>query len=317
MSKAPIFHSGFASLIGRPNAGKSTLLNALTGEKLAIVSDKPQTTRTTIQGVVNLPGAQIVFIDTPGIHKSTTLFNKRMMETVRAALADRDVLLFVTDASLPFSAEDTEAVSVLKELSTPVLLLVNKIDRVQDKRRLLPFIEQYKAVREFDEYIPLSATTGEGLDRVRDAIVSRLPEGPAYFPTSHLTDQPERFLAGEMIREQILRHTRQEVPHSVAVLIDRWEESARSTKQLTKIAATIYVERDGQKAIVIGAGGAALKKIGTLARYEIEKMVGHKVFLELFVKVQKDWRENPEFLNAIDWRSMRGGELDSGEGPVP
>jgi GTPase len=225
---------------------------------------------------------------------------------------DRDVLLYVADASIPFSNEDAEAVSVLKDLSTPVLLLANKIDRVQDKRKLLPFIEQYKAVREFTEYIPVSATTGEGLDRVRDAIVSRLPEGPAYFPTSHLTDQPERFLAGEMIREQILRHTRQEVPHSVAVLVERWEESWK----ITKIAATIYVERDGQKAIVIGAGGAALKKIGTLARYEIEKMLGHKVFLELFVKVQKDWRENPEFLNAIDWRSMLGGELDSDEGPV-
>ncbi len=315
------FRSGFASLIGRPNAGKSTLLNALIGEKLAIVSEKPQTTRTTIQGVVNLPGAQIVFIDTPGIHKSTTLFNKRMMETVRAALADRDVLLYVADASLPFSgtlsSEDAEAASVLKDLSTPVLLLANKIDRVQDKRKLLPFIEQYKAVRQFDEYIPVSATTGEGLERVRDAIVSRLPEGPAYFPADHLTDQPERFLAGELIREQILRQTRQEVPHSVAVLIDRWEESARRDKtKLTKIAASIYVERDGQKAIVIGAGGAALKIIGTRARLEIEKMLGRKVFLELFVKVQKDWRENPEFLNAIDWRSMRGGELDSGEGPV-
>jgi GTP-binding protein Era len=235
-----------------------------------------------------------------------------MMETVRTALADRDVLLFVADASTPFSAEDTEAVSVLKDLPTPVLLLANKIDRVQDKRQLLPLLEQYKAVREFDEYIPVSATTGEGLDRVREAIVSRLPEGPAYFPPDHLTDQPERFLAGELIREQILRQTRQEVPHSVAVLIERWEEQPK----ITKIAATIYVERDGQKAIVIGAGGAALKNIGTLARHEIEKMLGRKVFLELFVKVQKDWRENPEFLNAIDWRSMRGGELDSGEGPV-
>jgi GTPase len=301
--------SGFVSLIGRPNAGKSTLLNALIGEKLAIVSDKPQTTRTTIQGVANLDGAQIVFVDTPGIHKSTTMFNKRMMETVRTALQDRDVLLYVADASIPFSSEDAEAVSVLKDLSTPVFLLANKIDRVQDKRKLLPFIEQYKSIREFDQYIPVSATTGEGLDRVREAIVSRLPEGPAYFPTDHLTDQPERFLAAEMIREQILRHTRQEVPHSVAVLIERWEESPPrkgSKEGLTKIAATIYVERDGQKAIVIGAGGAALKKIGTLARHEIEKMVGHKVFLELFVKVQKDWRENPGFLNAIDWRSMRG-----------
>jgi GTP-binding protein Era len=303
------FRSGFASLIGRPNAGKSTLLNALIGEKLAIVSDKPQTTRTTIQGVVNLPGAQVVFVDTPGIHKSTTLFNRRMMATVRTALQDRDVLLYVADASIPFSTEDAEAVSALKDLSTPVFLLANKIDRVQDKRKLLPFIEQYKAIREFDQYFPVSATTGEGLDGVREAIVSRLPEGPAYFPADHLTDQPERFLAAEMIREQILRHTRQEVPHSVAVLIDRWEEAPPrkgSKEGITRIAATIYVERDGQKAIVIGAGGAALKKIGTLARYEIEKMVGHKVFLELFVKVQKDWRENPEFLNAIDWRAMRG-----------
>jgi len=296
------FRSGFVSLIGRPNAGKSTLLNALIGEKLAIVSDKPQTTRNTIQGVANLDGAQIVFIDTPGIHKSTTLFNKRMMETVRTALEDRDVLLYVADASIPFATEDAEAVSVLKDLSTPVFLLANKSDRVQDKRKLLPLLEQYKSIREFDQYFPVSATTGEGLDRVREAIISRLPEGPAYFPTDHLTDQPQRFMAAEMIREQILRHTRQEVPHSVAVLVDRWEENPK----ITKIAATIYVERDGQKAIVIGAGGAALKKIGTLARYEIEKMVGHKIFLELFVKVQKDWRDNPGFLNAIDWRSMRG-----------
>jgi len=296
------FRSGFASLVGRPNAGKSTLLNGLIGEKLAIVSDKPQTTRTTIQGVVNLPGAQIVFVDTPGIHKSTTLFNRRMMQTVRTALADRDVLLYVADASIPFSLEDAEAVAVLKDLSAPALLLTNKIDRVQDKRKLLPYIEQFKAVREFDEYLPVSATTGEGLDRVREAIVSRLPEGPAYFPTSHLTDQPERFLAAEMIREQILHHTHQEVPHSVAVLIERWEE----TNKITRIAATIYVERPGQKAIVIGAGGASLKKIGTRARHEIERLLDRPVFLELFVKVQKDWRENPEFLNAIDWRAMRG-----------
>jgi GTPase len=311
MSEQSTFRSGFVSLIGRPNAGKSTLLNALTGEKLAIVSDKPQTTRTTIQGVANFDGAQVVFVDTPGIHKSTTLFNRRMMETVRSALAERDVLLYVVDASVSFAIEDAEAVGALKNLPTPTLLLINKIDRVPDKRQLLPLIEQYKSVREFSEYIPVSATTGEGLDRVRDAIVSRLPEGPAYFPADHLTDQPERFLAAELIREQILRQTRQEVPHATAVLIDRWEE----TPKLTRIAATIYVERDGQKAIVIGAGGASLKKIGTLARHEIEKMVARKVFLELFVKVQKDWRENPEFLNAIDWRSMRGGELDADEGP--
>jgi GTP-binding protein Era len=311
-AEAGTFRSGFASLIGRPNAGKSTLLNALAGEKLAIVSEKPQTTRTTIQGVVNVPNAQIVFIDTPGIHKSTNLFNQRMMETVRSALEDRDVLLYVVDASIPLSSEDADAVSVLKDLPTPVLLLANKVDRVQDKRKLLPLIEQLQAIRAFDEYLPVSAITGEGLDRVREAIIARLPEGPAYFPAEHLTDQPERFLAAELIREQILRQSRQEVPHAVAVLVERWQE----TPTITRIAATIYVERDGQKAIVIGAGGAALKKVGTMARLEIEKMLGRKVFLELFVKVQKDWRENPEFLNTIDWRSMRGGELDSDDDPV-
>ncbi len=306
------FVSGFVSIIGRPNAGKSTLLNALIGEKLAIVSEKPQTTRTTIQGVVNLPGAQIVFLDTPGIHKSTNLFNRRMMETVRAALEDRDVLLYVADATVPPTEEDAHAISVLKDLSTPVLLLANKIDRIEDKRKLLPWIDAFKSLREFDEYIPVSALTGEGLDRVREAIVARLPEGDALFPADHLTDQPERFLAAELIREQILRHTRQEVPHSVAVLVESWEERPN----ITRIVANIYVEREGQKAIVIGAGGATLKKIGTLARQEIEKMLGRKVFLELLVKVQKDWRENSEFLRAIDWRSMRGGELSSDEGTV-
>ncbi|HTW64407.1 MAG TPA: GTPase Era [Bryobacteraceae bacterium] len=299
-----ISRSGFVSILGRPNAGKSTLLNALVGEKLAIVSEKPQTTRTTIQGVANLAGAQIVFLDTPGIHKSTTLFNRRMMETVRSALEDRDVLLYVADAAAPFSAEDAEALAALKDLSAPTLLVLNKIDRVSDKRQLLPLIEQYKSAREFADYLPVSALAGDGIERLRDAIVSRLPEGPAFFPADHLTDQPERFLAAELIREQLLRQTRQEVPHAAAVLIDRWGEQAK----ITRIAATIYVERPGQKAIVIGAAGANLKKIGTLARHEIEKMLARQIFLELFVKVQKDWRENSQFLNAIDWRSMRGGE---------
>jgi GTP-binding protein Era len=301
------FHSGFVSIIGRPNAGKSTLLNALVGDKLAIVSEKPQTTRTTILGVLNLEAAQIVFLDTPGIHQSTTLLNRRMMRTVRSALEDRDVLLYLADATLPFSEDDAKASDVARNLETPVILLLTKIDRLSDKRQLLPLIEQFKAAREFADYIPVSSITGEGLDQLRAAILARLPEGPAYFPPDYLTDQPERFLAAELIRERILRETRQEVPHSVAVAIDRWEETPR----LTRIAATIYVERPGQKAIVIGAGGAALKKIGTLARQEMEKMLSRKIFLELFVKVQKNWRENPEFLNTIDWRSMRGRELDS------
>ncbi|HUA22102.1 MAG TPA: GTPase Era [Bryobacteraceae bacterium] len=305
------FRSGFVAILGRPNAGKSTLLNALVGEKLAIVSAKPQTTRTSIQGVVNLEGAQIVFLDTPGIHKSTNLFNRRMMETVRAALEDRDVLLYLADVTAPFTAQDVEAMSVLRDLSTPTLLVLTKIDRLRDKRALLPRIEQIKAVRDFNEFIPVSRVTGEGLDQLRQAILQRLPEGPPYFPPDYLTDQPERFLAAELIREQVLRETRQEVPHSVAVLVDRWEASPR----LTKIIATIHVERTGQKAILIGAGGALLKKIGTRARQDMERLFSRKIFLELFVKVQKDWRESPAFLNAIDWRSMRGTELDSEEDP--
>jgi GTPase len=300
------FRSGFVSILGRPNAGKSTLLNALVGGKLAIVSEKPQTTRTAIEGVVNLENAQIVFLDTPGIHTSGSLLNRRMMDTVRTSLADRDLLLYLSDANAHFGASDTEALGVLQNISTPAFLLLTKVDRLADKRLLLPRIEQIKAVREFAEYIPISAVTGEGLDRLREAIVGSLPEGPAYFPPDYLTDQPERFLAAELIRERILRETRQEVPHAVAVMVDEWKDQPK----LLRISATIYVERSGQKAIVIGAKGATLKKIGTLARGEMETMFSRKIFLELFVKVRKDWRESPEFLNAIDWRAMRGRESE-------
>lgn len=304
---APKFRSGYVSILGLPNAGKSTLLNALIGSKVAIVSEKPQTTRASIQGVLNTGAAQVIFMDTPGIHESNTLINRRMMETVRDALSDRDVLLYLGDAAAGFGEKEAQALDMLKRVSSPVLLVLTKIDRIQDKRLLLPLIEQYKSAREFDEYIPVSSVTGQGLDRVRDEIVKRLPEGPAYFPPDYLTDQPERFLAAELIREQVLRETRQEVPHAVAVLVDQWSETAK----LTRIGATIYVERPGQKAIVIGAKGATLKKIGILARHQIEAIFARKIFLELFVKVQKNWRENPEFLRAIDWRSMAGAELDT------
>jgi GTPase len=300
------FRSGFVSILGRPNAGKSTLLNALVGGKLAIVSEKPQTTRTAIEGVLNMENAQIVFLDTPGIHTSGSLLNRRMMDTVRTSLADRDLLLYLSDATAHFGPSDTEALGVLQNVSTPAFLLLTKVDRLADKRMLLPRIEQIKAVREFAEYIPISAVTGEGMDRLREAIVGSLPEGPAYFPADYLTDQPERFLAAELIRERILRETRQEVPHAVAVIVDEWKDQPK----LLRISATIYVERAGQKAIVIGAKGATLKKIGTLAREEMETMFSRKIFLELFVKVRKDWRDNPEFLNAIDWRAMRGRESE-------
>jgi len=298
--------AGFVSILGRPNAGKSTLLNALIGGKLAIVSEKPQTTSTSIEGVLTLDNAQVIFLDTPGIHKSTTLLNKRMMSTVRTSLSDRDLLLYLNDVNASFTEEDAQALDVLARQETPAFLVLTKIDRLSEKRMLLPRIEQIKAIREFAEYFPISSVKGEGLDQLRAAILARLPEAPAYFPADYLTDQPERFLAAELIREQILRETRQEVPHSVAVVIEKWEETPR----LTRISAAIFVERTGQKAIAIGAKGATLKKIGTLARHEMERLLSRKIYLELFVKVQKDWRDSEEFLNSIDWRSMRGGESD-------
>ncbi len=296
------FHSGFVSLVGRPNSGKSTLLNALVGQKIAIVADKPQTTRTAIQGVVTLPQAQIVFVDTPGIHKADSALNKRLMDTVRNALEERDLLLFVADAARPFGEEDRRAIGVLGRSETPALLVLNKIDLVKEKGRLLPLIERYKAVHDFADYIPVSATRGKGLDELRKAILDRLPEGPAYFPEDYVTDQPERFLAAELIREKVLGATRQEVPHSVAVMVDQWEESPR----LTRIFATIRVEREGQKAIVIGTKGAMLKRIGTLARQEMEKLFGVKIFLDLHVRLQPRWREKSVYLNALDWRTMTG-----------
>lgn len=293
--------AGFVSILGRPNAGKSTLLNALLGTKVAIVAPRPQTTRNAIQGVLTTPEAQIIFVDTPGIHKSTTKLNKRMMDTVRAS-AEADVVLFVIDASLRPSAEDAEAIDLVKKLNAPVIAVLNKVDRVSPKEYVLETITRYRELHDFTAYVPVSATKGDGLETLKNEIVARLPEGPALFPEDYLTDQPERFLAAELLREQVLRLTREEVPHAVAVMVDKWED----TPKLLRIAATIYVERPGQKAIVIGAAGAALKRIGTAARTEIEALVGKKVFLETFVKVQPGWREDPGFLQAIDWRTTSG-----------
>jgi GTP-binding protein Era len=296
------FRSGFVSLVGRPNTGKSTLLNALVGQKVAIVADKPQTTRTSIQGVVTRPEAQIVFVDTPGIHKADSPLNKRMMDAVRAALEERDLLLLVVDAARPFGEEDRRAVDLVHKSGTPVVLVLNKIDLVKEKARLLPLISQYKETHEFADYIPVSAVKGDGLEDLRQAILARLPEGPAYFPEDYVTDQPERYLAAELIREKVLHATRKEVPHSVAVMVDKWEE----TPTITRIYATIRVERDGQKAIVIGTGGAMLKKIGTLARQEMERLFGVRIYLDLHVRVEPGWREKAAFLNALDWRTMTG-----------
>jgi GTP-binding protein Era len=292
--------SGFVSILGRPNAGKSTLLNAFVGFKVAIVADKPQTTRTAIQGVLTTPEAQVVFLDTPGIHKAESSIQKRMMDAVRDSLDERDLLIYLVDATKGFSDQDRHAVDLLHRTETPVLLVFNKTDLVRNQDALLPLIDRYRSLHNFTDFLSVSALKQNNLDKLREEIVSRLPEGPAYFPEDHITDQPERFLAGELIREKILHLTEQEVPHSVTVLVDKWEDSPK----ITRIYATIYVERDGQKGIVIGKGGGMLKQIGTEAREDMEKLFGIKIFLELHVKVQPDWREKSAFLNTLDWRTM-------------
>jgi GTPase len=294
--------SGFVCILGRPNAGKSTLLNALVGEKLAIVTPKPQTTRTRIQGIVNIPkvknrpAAQVILVDTPGVHRSETSLDKRMMQEIRDALHSCDLVLLIVDAT-DKPREDKFVLDLLKQSQAPVFLLVNKIDLVE-KGKLLPVIDQYRTIFDFREIIPISARKEDGLPELLKSVVNALPEGPAYFPKDQITDQPARFLAAEIIREQVLLQTSQEVPYATTVVIENFEEGPK----LTRIAAVIFVERDGQKAIVIGKGGQMLKKIGTSARIAMQKMLGTKVFLELFVKVSPGWRESREFIEGLDWR---------------
>ena len=303
----PGFKSGFVSLIGRPNSGKSTLLNALVGQKVSIVADKPQTTRTAIQGVLTLPEAQIVFIDTPGIHKADSPLNKRMMGAVRSALEGRDLLLLIADAKRSFTETDAQAVDLARKPGVPVVLVLNKIDLIADKKRLLPMLDRYRTVYDFADFVPVSALTGDGLEILRSVIVGHMPEGEAYFPEDYITDQPERFLAAELVREKALLATHGEVPHSITVNVDRWEEGAN----ITKIFATIRVEREGQKAILIGAGGATLKSIGSQARLEMEQLFDVRIYLDLHVRVQPGWREQKAFLDATDWRTMAVNEDDT------
>ncbi len=298
------FRSGFVSIIGRPNAGKSTLLNALVGEKLAIVTRKPQTTRNRIQGIINVehktkrPAGQIVLIDTPGVHKPINSLNRRMMKEVYDALEGCDLLLLIVDATAKFGTGDRFVLDIVKKSGQPCFLLLNKIDAV-DKQKLLPLIAEYRGLHDFQEVVPISALKRDGLDMLLDAVVRTLPEGPRYFPKDQITDQPERFLVAELIREQVLLAAEQEVPYATTVLIEQYEEGAR----LTRIAATIYCERDGQKAILIGKGGATLKRIGSAARFQIERVLGMRVFLELFVKVKSGWRDSRQFVDGTDWRS--------------
>lgn len=299
------FRSGFVSIIGRPNAGKSTLLNALVGEKIAIVTEKPQTTRTRIQGMVNIkaqrgrPAGQIIFVDTPGVHKPDSRLNRKMMQEIHAALESRDLILLIVDASEKFGPGDQHVLDLVKKSGGPVFLLLNKIDKLQ-KDRLLPIMDHYSKLHEFQEIIPISASRGQGLDILLDKTIRALPEGPRYFPQDQFTDQPERFVAAEIIREKVLLKTGKELPYATAVVVERFEE----TGKLTRIAAAIYCERDGQKAILIGKGGSKLKDIGSAARLELEALLGRKIFLELFVKVKPGWRESSAFVEELDWHNQ-------------
>lgn len=291
------FKSGFVAVVGRPNAGKSTLVNALVGAKVSIVTPVAQTTRNRILGIVHRPDAQTVLMDTPGIHRPLSRLNEQMMAFVREALEERDLTLLIADASVPLGKGDEFAVQLVAEHAPRAILLLNKIDRVH-KPKLLPLIDRYSKLHDFEEIFPISALKGIQLDEVMEAIVARLPEGPAYFPSDIYTDQPERFLASEIIREQVIRHTRQELPHVSAVVMDRFEES----ETITRIHATILVERDSQKPIVIGAGGRRIKQIGTEARQELEKVFPPKVFLQLFVRVEPNWRDSRPLIASLDYR---------------
>jgi len=289
--------TGFVSFIGRPNAGKSTLLNRIIGEKLAIVSDKPQTTRTRILGVKNYPDAQVVFLDTPGIHRPLHRMNVRMVDTAVDTIREVDVLGLVVDANEPIGKGDKFVFDLVKHAKAPVLLLLNKIDQMK-KNRLLPIIESYAKEGSFAEIIPISAFTGENVDRLEKVIIDRLPEGEPMYPPDYLTDQPERFLAAEIVREKVLQFTREEIPFSSAVIVDRFEEPAEGSK-LLKLYCTIVVDRESHKPILVGRGGDMIKKIGTAAREELERFFEMKVYLDLHVRVKSDWREDDSVLGEL------------------
>ena len=292
------FKSGFIAIIGRPNAGKSTLLNTVLHEKIAIVSDKPQTTRNRLQGIKNLPDAQIVFVDTPGIHKQSGLLNAFMVREALDSLGGVDAVVCLVEATRRIRDDELLIIESLKTVKAPVVLAVNKIDRVE-KKRLLPLIDAYSKLFPFKEIVPLSALKGHGVELLIELLTGFLPEGPRYFPDDILTDRSERFVVAELIREKVFQSTQQELPYSVAVVIDEFTEDDKTG--MISIIATIVVERDSHKAIVIGKHGKLLKHIGTAARKDMERMLNTKVYLELFVKVKKGWTKSAKSLKEYGY----------------
>lgn len=291
------FHSGYVSIIGRPNVGKSTLLNALLGQKVSIVAARPQTTRNRILGIKNLPDAQIIFIDTPGIHRPKNLLGEVMLRSVKEVLEEIDIIVFVAEPG-DDAGRDEIIIESLKDTDKPVFLLINKIDSVR-KPEILRMIDQYKGRFPFKEIIPVSALKKDGTDRVLQGIIGCLPAGPRYYPEDIVTDQVERFMAAEIIREKIMGKTTEEIPYCVAVEVQDWSEREDG---IVSISANIYVEREGQKGIIIGEKGRKLKEIGTLARIEIERLIDAKVFLQLWVKVRKGWRDDQKALHELGYK---------------
>lgn len=296
------FRSGYVALIGRPNAGKSTLLNRLVGEKIAAVSNKPQTTRHKIQGIVTRDDGQIVFVDTPGVHKPGYALNRRMMAAVHDAILSVDVLVLMRDASVSTGNGDRFVLDLVKQAEKPAILVLNKIDKIKEKAELLPLIESYANEYEFVEIVPVSALKGDAIDNLLDQIVKHLPEGEPIFTDDEMTDQPVRSIVAEMVREKILMSTGEEIPYVTAVVTEVFDETEPG---LTSIFCAIYVERPSQKKIIIGKQGARLKDVGTRARADIENLLGKKVFLKLFVKVVEDWRNREQTLDELGLERKR------------
>lgn len=302
MNQSEKYKSGFVSIIGRPNAGKSTLLNNLIGQKIAIMSNKPQTTRNTIQGVLTVDGGQVVFIDTPGIHKPKSKLGDYMVKAAENTMQEVDLILLVVDVTTSSVQGEQQIIERLEQVNTPVFLIMNKIDLIHPEQ-LLPLIERYRSLYDFAEYIPISALNGNNLAALKEKILEHMPEGPQYYPADQITDHPEQFIVAELIREKVLLLTREEIPHSIAVVVE--EMGTGADGKTVVIHATIYTEKQTQKRILIGKQGSMLKEVGRLAREEAERLLGSKVYLELWVKVKEDWRNREGLLHHFGYQQDR------------